>query len=77
MAEKTVQSKICFGIDERTYALIKQFPRSFNLSEQLREAVKTIIHDIEKDGHGKELKKIVQEFKDKEGIEGDFNFGIL
>ena len=39
--------KICFAIDEETDAKVKQLPRSFNLSEQLRLALVEILKERE------------------------------
>ena len=37
------QYKVCFTIDEQTDRQVKSLPRSFNLSERLREALAKIL----------------------------------
>lgn len=42
MAENK-QYKVCFVIDEETDSKVKALPRSFNLSEKLRQALASIL----------------------------------
>ena len=44
----TKQYKICFTIDEQTDKIVKDLPRSYKLSEKLREALKKILEEREK-----------------------------
>ena len=37
------QYKVCFSINEKTDRQVKNLPRSFNLSEKLREALAKIL----------------------------------
>jgi len=39
------QYKVCFAIDEQTDKQLKNLPRSFNLSEKLREALAKILEN--------------------------------
>ena len=39
------QYKVCFAIDEQTDQQVKNLPRSFNLSERLREALAKILEE--------------------------------
>ncbi len=39
------QYKVCFAIDEETNAKVKTLPRSFNLSEKLRQALAIILKE--------------------------------
>jgi hypothetical protein len=40
------QHKVCFTVSEETDKRIKELPRSFNLSEKLREALVLILNNM-------------------------------
>lgn len=41
-----MQYKVCFAIDEQTDKKVKAIPRSFNLSEKLRQSLREILKEM-------------------------------